>query len=175
MSPARRRAAEPDAAPLAAPLAAPMRTRDLERTRALAALLDAAVRIPGTNIRFGLDPLLGLIPGIGDLVGGGLSAYVMLLAARAGAPKAVLLRMLANVGIDALVGTVPLAGDLFDVAFKANVRNLALFHRFMEAPGETRRASMGFIVLLLAAAVAIAVGAVWIAVMVLRWLAGALV
>ncbi|MBC8144689.1 MAG: DUF4112 domain-containing protein, partial [bacterium] len=85
-----------------------------DQARGLARILDDAIRIPGTDFRIGLDPLIGLIPGIGDLVGGGFSAYILWLGAKAGAPVPVLARMLVNVGIEMIVGTIPLVGDLFD-------------------------------------------------------------
>lgn len=114
-----------------------MRQRDPStRARALARLLDTAVRVPGTNIRFGLDSVLGLVPGFGDFAGAALSGYVILTAARAGAPNTLLARMLANVGIDALVGAVPVLGDLFDIAFKANVRNAALLDGYLARTGQ---------------------------------------
>lgn len=118
-----------------------MTDRALARARALARVLDTAVRVPGTRIRFGLDPLLGLIPGGGDAVGAVLSAYIVVTAARLGAPAPVLGRMLLNVVIDAAVGTIPLVGDLFDVAYKANVRNVGLLERYARRPGEVTRAS----------------------------------
>src|SRR4051794_40989007 len=89
----------------------------LRRVNVVAALLDDAIRVPGTKLRFGVDPLVGLIPGLGDLLGGAASAYILLEAARAGAPSSVLLRMGLNVGIDTLIGGVPILGDLFDFAW----------------------------------------------------------
>jgi hypothetical protein len=97
--------------------------RRLER---LATLLDSAFVIPGTGIRFGADPLLGLVPGAGDLVALGLSGYMLLEAHRLEAPASLLTRMAANIALDAAVGSIPLLGDLFDVAFKANRRNMRL-------------------------------------------------
>ena len=111
---------------------------DADDVRRLARLLDAAVRIPGTNIRVGLDALLGLIPGLGDAIGAALSGYIVLAAARLGIPKSVLARMLVNLGIDTVVGAVPVLGDLFDVAFRANTRNVALIESALQAPRETR-------------------------------------
>jgi len=103
--------------------------------RRLANALDAAVRIPGTNIRIGLDPILGLIPGIGDLAGTVLSGYVVLAAVRLGVPRPVLARMLVNLGIDTVLGSVPVLGDVFDVAWRANSRNLALIESHVATPG----------------------------------------
>jgi hypothetical protein len=119
------------------------RPNDLAR---LARLLDAAVRVPGTNFRVGLDAIIGLVPGIGDLAGTALSGYIVLAGVRAGAPAAVLVRMLLNVAIDTVVGAVPLVGDLFDAGWKANSRNVALLERHVAAPADTRRASRAVVV-----------------------------
>jgi Domain of unknown function (DUF4112) len=104
---------------------------DYERYQRLARLFDSEFRVPGTSLRFGIDPLLGLVPGLGDLAGTGFALYGLWLARRMGAPRRLQLRMLANVAIDALAGSVPLVGDLFDVAFKAHVRNARLFDRWL--------------------------------------------
>lgn len=111
----------------------------LRQLRQLARFLDTAVRIPGTNIRFGLDPLLGLIPGVGDVTSGLASVFVILTAARMGIPPAVLARMVLNVAIDTGLGTIPLLGDLFDVGWKSNTRNVALVEQYMTAPEHERR------------------------------------
>ena len=130
----------------------------LRRVRAVAVVLDDAIRVPGTNIRFGIDPLVGLIPGLGDLLGGAASAYIILEAARAGAPASVLTRMAVNVGVDTIVGGVPLLGDLFDFAWKSNARNVRLLARHVEAPVETKRASMLLVAALIAGIVLVAAG-----------------
>ncbi|HUF34696.1 MAG TPA: DUF4112 domain-containing protein [Gemmatimonadales bacterium] len=138
--------------------------RRLERLRSLGHLLDNSIRLPGTRFRFGLDSVIGLVPGVGDLVGGALSLYIILEAARLGVPKPLLARMGYNVLIDVVVGGVPLLGDLFDAGFKANLRNLALVQQHVERPATSRRVSRRFaallvmgLALLLAAAVAVAV------------------
>jgi hypothetical protein len=113
----------------------------LARARALARLLDSSVRVPGTGIRFGADAVIGLIPGLGDIGGAALAGYLVILAQRLGVPRAVVLRMLANVAVDTLGGTVPLIGDLFDVAYKSNMRNVALLERALERPAATTRTS----------------------------------
>jgi len=139
--------------------------------RALARLLDDAIRVPGTRIGLGLDGLLGLIPGVGDAAGGLVSAYLVLQAARMGVSRAVLARMLVNVGIDVLVGAVPLLGDIFDFAWKANRKNAALLEAAVAAPDATRRASTGVVV---GAVVAIALmvgGGILLTILVMRWLA----
>lgn len=100
----------------------------------LARILDTALRIPGTRIRFGLDALLGILPGLGDAVGALLGGYIVWSALRAGAPRLILARMLANIGVDAIVGAVPVAGTVFDVAFKAHRRNAQLLLDWADSP-----------------------------------------
>jgi hypothetical protein len=111
-------------------------------------LLDSAFSIPGTRIRFGLDPLIGLVPGIGDAVGAVFSGYLILQASRLGAPRSTITRMIANVAIDTVVGWVPLLGDLFDVGWKANTRNLALLEQHVQHPGAARAGSRRALLLL---------------------------
>lgn len=118
----------------------------LDRMRAAARLLDSRFRIPGTNIRFGLDAIVGLVPGVGDFAGAIASAYFIYEAARLGAPGAVLARMVTNVGVEALVGAIPILGDLFDVAFKANNRNVRLLEQHAVAPDMARRSSRKLLV-----------------------------
>ncbi len=94
--------------------------------RRLAWLLDGSARLPGTRFRFGLNSMIGLVPGGGDAVLAGLSLFIVWQARQLGLPKSLLLRMIANVGIEAVGGALPIAGDAFDMVFKANLRNLAL-------------------------------------------------
>lgn len=102
----------------------------LHRLESMAGLLDDRFRVPGTRWRFGIDALIGLVPGVGDAAGAVMSAYIIAEAARLGLPKRVLLRMIANMCIDSVLGVVPLVGDLFDAGYKSNRRNvnLALKH-----------------------------------------------
>jgi hypothetical protein len=130
-------------------------TPSLERVRALARLLDSAVRIPGTNIRLGADSVVGLIPGLGDMAGAVLSGYIVLVATRLGVPVAVVTRMLVNIGIDTLAGSVPLVGDLFDVGWKANMRNVALLERHVGNAAATGRSSRWLVSALVIAAIAV--------------------
>jgi hypothetical protein len=109
----------------------PQTTARLKRVRLLSRLLDEQFRIPGTTYRLGLDGLLGLIPGVGDAAGALLSAYILYEAMRLGTPRTLLLRMVANIGIDTVVGAVPVVGDIFDVAWKANKKNSALLHAYL--------------------------------------------
>jgi len=139
-------------------------------------LLESAVRIPGTRIRFGADALIGLVPGLGDLVGGLVSALIVSEAIRAGVPRAVLIRMFTNVAVDMLGGAVPLAGDVFDVAWKAGARNLALLEAWHERPDRTAVATRRGLLLLaagigLVAAVGMALALASILLLV-GWLAG---
>lgn len=103
--------------------------RHLEALRRWARLLDSAFRIPGTNIRFGFDALIGLVPGLGDVSSPVFAAAVLLEAVRRRVPLVVQARMVLNAAIDMLLGLVPLLGDAVDVAWKANLRNLALLER----------------------------------------------
>lgn len=106
----------------------------LSRLDALARFLDNSIRLPGIGYRIGYDALIGLIPGIGDVIGLGLSTYIVLEAARFRLPFSTLLRMVVNVGIEAIVGVIPLVGDVFDATWKANARNMALLHERLERP-----------------------------------------
>jgi len=116
----------------AAPAAGRSAASRLARLRRLAWLLDASLRVPGTQFRFGLESLVGLVPLGGDLVMAGVSLYIVREAWALGAPAPILTRMLANVAADAVVGGVPVLGDVFDAAFKANLRNIALLEKYLE-------------------------------------------
>jgi len=114
------------------------RAERIARLDALASLLDTAILIPGTNVRFGLDAMIGLVPGVGDVVTTLLSLYIVKEARALGAPRRVILRMLANVALDGVLGAVPLAGDVFDVMWRANRRNMTLLRDWI-AKSEARR------------------------------------
>ncbi len=98
----------------------------------LAHVLDDWFRIPGTSIRFGLDGIIGLVPGVGDILGGLASSIIVLAAWVRGVPYVTLARMVVNIAIEVLLGTIPLLGDAFDIAWKANRRNYALIVRHLE-------------------------------------------
>lgn len=106
--------------------------------RRLAWWLDAAFRIPGTQMRVGFDALLGLVPGVGDTIGALLSTYIILAAARRGASVWTVARMLANVGVETTLGAIPIVGDLFDATFKANLRNVALLADTLDTGAPSR-------------------------------------
>ena len=108
------------------------RAERIARLDALTNLLDTAFLIPGTNIRFGLDGMIGLIPGIGDAVTTAMSLYIVHEARQLGAPRYLIARMLANVALDGVVGAVPLLGDAFDVMWRANRRNMALLRKHLD-------------------------------------------
>jgi hypothetical protein len=144
---------------------------DVSGVRQLARLLDEAVRVPGTNIRFGLDAILGLLPGAGDVAGGVLSAFIILQAGRLGAPRSVLWRMVMNVAIDSIVGAVPILGDLFDVGWKSNTRNAALLERYAARPQATRRASRLAVVAAVATVLVIVVVMIALVLAIVRGLA----
>jgi hypothetical protein len=135
----------------------------LERLRKLGYLLDNSIPIPGTRYRIGLESVIGLVPGIGDMVGGGFSLWIVLQAARMGVPASLLARMGWNLVVDVVVGAIPFLGDLFDAGYKANLRNLDLLERHVGHPGEARRASRKFVALLLLVLVLVVVGAVALA------------
>jgi hypothetical protein len=145
------------------------------RLRTLAQFLDTAIRIPGTRWKFGFDAIVGLIPVVGDLIGGVLSGYIILEAARAEVPTLTLARMLVNVGIDTLVGSVPALGDLFDAAWKANIKNVALLERHIAVSTEPARAphrAIGSIVVAAIVLVLIGVGGLALAIYIARLLWG---
>lgn len=114
-------------------------TRDVERSLdQLSRVLDGLFRIPGTNWRIGLDSLVGLVPGVGDFATTAVSVYILAAGVRYGVPRATLLRMAANIGVDYLLGSVPIVGDIFDAAWKSNIKNVELLRERM-ALSETER------------------------------------
>ncbi len=124
------------------------------RLNFLAWLLDSSIPIPGTQLTIGLDALIGLLPFIGDLIGVALSSYILAEANRMGVGRAILTRMAFNVAIEGVVGIVPLFGDAFDAAWKANQKNVRLLNDWAEQPHRTRRASGLFLAGLTAALLA---------------------
>jgi hypothetical protein len=145
-------------------------SRRLTAVGAFAEWLDAGFRVPGTNIRFGLDPLLGLIPGVGDVVGAVLAGWILVEAVRLGASRATLVRMAGNVALDAVLGAVPIIGDIFDFAWKANLRNVALLNRHLMDPPRARRGDRFFIACVIGGTIAVLVGALTLGILLTRWL-----
>ncbi|WP_138498113.1 DUF4112 domain-containing protein [Nostoc sp. PA-18-2419] len=107
------------------------RLATLNRIRKLSRLMDTSIRIPLTGFRIGIDPIIGLVPGAGDLISTAFSAYIIFLAARFGISRQDLTKMIFNVGLEAVVGTVPFVGDLFDAFYKSNIRNLAILEQHL--------------------------------------------
>jgi hypothetical protein len=110
----------------------PTREQRMARLEALGQLLDMAFIVPGTNVRYGIDGLIGLIPVVGDVITTAIALWVVREARALGAPRWLIARMLTNVAIDGVVGVVPVIGDAFDVAFKANVRNVRMLRKWMD-------------------------------------------
>ena len=135
--------------------------RGLKRLNYLAKLMDAQFRVPGTNFRFGLDGIIGLIPGAGDLSTFAVSGYMLWIMANNGASGFVLARMTFNILIDAIVGAIPILGDLFDVAFKANMRNMRLMQQHYEK-GRHRGSAWKLIVPVLIVVFLIIVAIIWV-------------
>ncbi len=140
--------------------------------RRLSQLLDNAIGIPGTKYRMGLDPILGLIPGGGDTVAGALGAYIIIEAARMGIPRKVLWKMVGNILFDSVAGTVPVLGDLFDVAWKANVRNMTLLenHLPVNQQEQNKKNDLIFLIGLAVLLLIIVVGFAALTFVIIRWL-----
>lgn len=145
----------------------PTDTAALDRIRRLARLLDTSIPLPG-GYRIGWDAIIGLIPGFGDGVGAVLSAYIVIEALRLGASKEVVTRMVGNVAVEALFGAVPFLGDVFDAAFKANVRNVQLLETHLGAPVQARRASKAWIIAVVVTLVVVLIAAMILAALGIR-------
>lgn len=128
----------------------------------LAYWLDSAIRVPGTNWRIGFDGLIGLIPGVGDLIAGALSSYLVAQALRLGAPVSILFRMALNVLLEVIVGVIPVVGDVFDFAFKANKRNVVLLQNFLSDQNETVSQSRWIVASTCLALFAVLVTVIWL-------------
>lgn len=147
----------------------------LRRLRKISHLLDNAIPIPGTKYRIGLDPILGLIPGGGDLIGSVFAGYVVFKAAQMGAPQETLVQMVANIIFDTVAGTVPVAGDLLDVGWKANVKNIELLDAHLGSPEPVgKKADWLFVVALLLGLMLIVGGVIFSSVMLFGWVFKAL-
>jgi hypothetical protein len=152
----------------------PTATRRRAGVDRLAWWLDNAITVPGTRFRIGFDALIGLIPGVGDLVGALLSSYIIAVAASRGLPPSALARMAINVGLEAIVGVVPLVGDLFDAAWKANQRNVELMAQFQRTPDAARRQSRAIVAAWAAGVIAFIVVLGIGAFAIIRWVVEAL-
>jgi hypothetical protein len=157
-------------APEPSPVPGNSKAARLKRLRSLSYILDNAIPIPGTSYRVGLDPILGLIPGGGDILGSAFSAYIVLEAALLGLPRESLVRMASNILFETVVGSVPVLGDIFDVTWKANVKNMALLEAHMNSPKQSQRADWWFIILLLGGLMLVVLGIAAISIIILRLL-----
>ncbi|MCC5616341.1 DUF4112 domain-containing protein [Nostoc sp. CHAB 5836] len=146
----------------------------LKRLRQLSRLLDNVITIPGTQIGFGLDPILGLIPIGGDFLGIMFSSYIILEAARLGVSRATLGKMVLNVIIDGLVGAIPVLGDFFDFAWRANTNNIKLLEEYLKFPSQQKSADRWFIFAVLAGLLLISIVLVALPVILIRILWNAL-
>jgi len=142
----------------------------VNRLRRLSHLLDNAIPIPGTGYRVGIDPILGLLPGGGDTVAGALGAYIIVEAARMGLPREVVGQMVGNIVFDSLVGIVPVLGDLFDVGWKANVKNIALLEKHLHLTQHNRKSDRLFLFGLIILLTLIVIGFATLTVLIIRWL-----
>jgi hypothetical protein len=141
---------------------------ELKNLKVLAKLMDSQFRVPGTDVKFGLDALIGLIPGAGDFVTFLISGYMVTILANNGASGFVLARMVLNIVIDSLVGSIPILGDIFDVAFKANQRNLALMQQHY-VEGRHRGGAWKVIVPVLLVLLVVIGGLAWLAYKLFVW------
>jgi hypothetical protein len=142
----------------------------LKRLRQLSRLLDNIVTVPGTNVGIGLDPIIGLFPVGGDFLGVMLSCYIVLEAARLGVPHTSLGKMVLNIVIDGLVGSIPILGDFFDVAWMANAKNLQILEEYLKFPSQNKSADTWFIFVVLFGLLLIAIVLVAIPVILIRLL-----
>ncbi|MEM7793250.1 MAG: DUF4112 domain-containing protein [Cyanobacteria bacterium P01_C01_bin.118] len=141
----------------------------LQRLRGLSHVLDNAIAIPGLGYRVGLDPLIGLLPGGGDVMAGLISIYVVVEAARLGVPAATLGRMGVNILIEVLMGAIPMIGDFFDVVWKANARNVDLLERHIRNPIPSSRTDKIFAAILITGLLVIVLGAAALSLLFVRW------
>ena len=131
--------------------------RTLAALRKWSVLLDSAFRIPGTRLTFGLDPLIGLIPGLGDLTTPFFAVVLLLHAVRLRIPKVIQVRMLINAVLDLVIGLIPVVGDFFDFGLKANVRNLALLERYAHPGAKASRGDWIFVLAVIGVLAAVAI------------------
>lgn len=157
----------------AAKLPLPLSDREwqrFQRVRTIATLLDNAIEIPILRYRVGLDPLIGLLPIGGDIVGFLLSIYLVVESARLGMPAPLLTRMSLNIALETLAGSVPALGDLVDVAWKANAQNLQLLEAHLNSPNRGPiRVSKRFVVLLIGGLLALTIAAAGVSLWLLNW------
>lgn len=121
--------------------------REVAQARALAKVLDGLIPLPG-GMRVGLDSIIGLVPGFGDMAGAAASAYIVLLAIRSGASRPAVMRMIANIALDTTVGSLPILGDLFDLGWQSNTKNVAILEKDLNTSGLRRHSSKAVLILI---------------------------
>lgn len=146
------------------------KAKKLSRLRRLAQILDNAIPIPGTKQRIGIDPIIGMLPGGGDLVTGALGAYIILESARMGVERQIIGKMIGNILLDAIAGTVPVVGDFFDMGWKANVKNIALLEKHIKINPDSNKPNWLFLIGLTILLVAIIISFATLTVLIFRWL-----
>jgi hypothetical protein len=147
--------------------------RLLARLHRYAWVLDNSIPVPGSKYRIGIDPIIGLVPGIGDAIGALLSMYIVVEGARSGLPRVILLRMGLNIAIELVLGTIPLFGNLFDMAWKANVRNVRLLERYGQTPQKSLASSTFMLAAIITALVLLMAAMVLIGILILAALVSA--
>lgn len=150
-------------------LLSPDEKGEVEIVRAIRKVMDEAVSVPGTKVKLGLDAVLGLIPGVGDVSSAAIGAYMLHAAARLGVPTIVMVRMLVNLFIDAVIGIIPIVGDYLDVLYRANSKNAALVLQAVENRETTARASWFKLIGVFAAFAVITVGGFVCTVLLAKW------
>ncbi|MDX1605118.1 MAG: DUF4112 domain-containing protein [Candidatus Competibacterales bacterium] len=144
----------------------PPQSATRQRLQFIAWMLDRMIPVPGTRMGIGLDGLIGLIPGLGDALGALMSSYILAEAVKLNVPRTVLLRIGFNIAIDSLLGAIPILGDLFDLVWQANQRNVRLLDAYLDNPRRTRSASRwwlwGFAALVLAFVASVLVLGYWL-------------
>ncbi|CBN55827.1 MULTISPECIES: DUF4112 domain-containing protein [Kamptonema] len=152
----------------------PSHLANLRRIRQISHLLDNAIGIPGTRYRIGIDPILGIVPGGGDFVAMVFSAYMIVTAAQMGLSQEKLVQMVSNVIVDTFAGTVPVVGDLFDVAWKSNIKNLELLEEHLGSPQTGTAVNWWFVGALLGGLLLVMLLIISLSVAIIGWLASAL-
>jgi hypothetical protein len=142
----------------------------LSRLRRLAHWLDDGIGIPGTRFRLGADPLFGLVPVIGDLLGAIFGAWIVLQGGQMGIPLPTLLRLIWNLALDAILGSVPLIGDVYDAIAKANLKNVALIERALADPHVARRSDRGYLLAVLAILTGLCLVLLTLSILAVRWM-----
>ena len=148
--------------------------KNIKQLERWAWLLDNSIPIPGTSIKMGLDSLIGLIPGIGDITGGALSSYILLQAVSSGVAPVVIAHMAVNIMFDTILGMIPIVGDIFDITFKANLRTIELMTNYYDSPQEAvKRNTLSIVIISISFISALSL-IIWIAIKLFVWLINAI-